>query len=174
LDQEGQRRGHQVRKVMALPRYPVTPATAFLDEAGVEYTKHLYDYRESGAVAAARQMGVSEHAVVKTLVMEDDAGNPFIVLMHGEKEVSLKELARVMDAKNVKTTTVRDAQRLTGYTVGGISPFGARRRLPVYVQSTILDLPYLYVNAGRRGFIVGMKPEALVSLLDPQPVDVAR
>jgi Cys-tRNA(Pro) deacylase len=155
-------------------RYPVTPATRRLDEAGAEYTRHLYDYRESGAVAAARQMGVDEHAVVKTLVMEDDSGSPFMVLMHGEKEVSLKELARAMGAKNVETTSRRDAQRLTGYTVGGISPFGARRRLPVYVQSTILELPYLYINAGRRGFIVGMKPETLVSLLDPVPVDVAR
>jgi len=157
-----------------LPKLPVTPASKLLDEAGVEYTKHLYDYRKSGAVAAARQMGVDEHAVVKTLVMEDDAGNPFIVLMHGEKEVSLKELARMIGAKNVKTTTVRDAQRLTGYMVGGISPFGARRRLPVIVQSTILGLPYLYINGGRRGFILGMKPETLVSLLDPKPVDVAR
>ena len=155
-------------------RYPVTPATRQLDEAGAEYTKHQYDYRESGAVAAARQMGVDEHAVVKTLVMEDDSGSPFIVLMHGEKEVSLKELARAVGAKNVETTSRRDAQRLTGYTVGGISPFGAKRRLPVYVQSTILELPYLYINAGRRGFIVGMKPETLVNLLDAVPVDVAR
>ena len=157
-----------------MPKLPVTPASKLLDEAGVEYTKHLYDYRKSGAVAAARQMGVDEHAVVKTLVMEDDAGNPFIVLMHGEKEVSLKKLARTMGAKNVKTTTKRDAQRLTGYTVGGISPFGTRRRLPVIVQSTILGLPYLYINAGRRGFIVGMKPEVLIKLLNPKPVDVAR
>ncbi len=157
-----------------MPKLPVTPASKLLDEAGVEYTKHLYDYRKSGAVAAARQMGVDEHAVVKTLVMEDDAGNPFIVLMHGEKEVSLKKLARVIGAKNVKTTTKRDAQRLTGYTVGGISPFGTRRRLPVIVQSTILGLPYLYINAGRRGFIVGMRPEALIKLLNPEPVDVAR
>jgi Cys-tRNA(Pro) deacylase len=155
-------------------RFPVTPATRQLDEAGAEYTKHLYDYRESGALAAARQMGVDEHVVVKTLVMEDDAGNPFIVLMHGEKEVSLKELARAMGAKNVETTSRRDAQRLTGYTVGGISPFGSRRSLPVYVQSTILELPYLYINAGRQGFIVGMKPATLVNLLDPVPVDVAR
>jgi Cys-tRNA(Pro) deacylase len=160
--------------VAELPKFPVTPASRLLDEAGVEYTKHLYDYRKSGAVAAARQMGVDEHAVVKTLVMEDDAGNPFMVLMHGEKEVSLKELARVVGAKNVETTSRRDAQRLTGYTVGGISPFGTKRLLPVYVQSTILDLPYLYINAGRRGFIVGMKPETLVSLLNPTSVDIAR
>jgi Cys-tRNA(Pro) deacylase len=159
---------------MAFPRYPVTPATAFLDEAGVEYSKHHYDYRESGAVVAARQMGVDEHATVKTLVMEDDEGQRFIVLMHGDKEVSLKELARMMGVKNVKTTDKRDAQRLTGYMVGGISPFGTRRRLPVYLQSTILDLPYLYVNGGRRGFIVGMKPETLVKLLNPRQIDVAR
>ena len=157
-----------------MPKFPVTPASRLLDEAGVEYTRHLYDYRKSGAVAAARQMGVDEHAVVKTLVMEDDAGNPFMVLMHGEKEVSLKELARAMGAKNVKTTSTRDARRLTGYTVGGISPFGTKRRLPVYVQSTVLGLPYLYINAGRRGFVVGMKPETLVKLLDAVPVDVAR
>jgi Cys-tRNA(Pro) deacylase len=148
--------------VAELPKFPVTSASKLLDEAGVEYTKNLYDYRKSGAVAAARQMGVDEHSVVKTLVMEDDVDNPFIVLMHGEKEVSLKELARVMGAKNVKTTSMRDAHRLTGYTVGGISPFGTKRPLPVYVQSTILGLLYLYINAGRRGFIVGMKPETLV------------
>ena len=157
-----------------MPNFPVTPASKFLDEAGVEYTKHLYDYRKSGAVAAAQQMGVDEHAVVKTLVMEDEVSSPFIVLMHGEKEVSLKELARMIGAKNVTTASKRDAQRLTGYMVGGISPFGTRRRLPVYVQSTILDLPYLYINAGRRGFIVGMKPETLVKLLNPKLVDVAR
>ena len=157
-----------------MPKFPVTPATKLLDEAGVEYTKHLYDYRKSGAVVAAQQMEVDEHTVVKTLVMEDDVGTSFMVLMHGEKEVSLKELARVIGAKNVKTTTVSDAQRLTGYAVGGISPFGAKRPLPVYVQSTILDLPYLYINAGRRGFIVGMKPETLVKLLAAKPVDVAR
>lgn len=155
-------------------RYPVTPATRQLDEAGAEYTKHQYDYRRSGAVAAARQMGVDEHTVVKTLVMMDDAGNPFIVLMHGDMEVSLKELARAMGARNVETTSRRDAKRLTGYTVGGISPFGAKKRLPVYVQSTVLGLPYLYINAGRRGYVVGMKPETLVGLLDPVPVDVAR
>ena len=157
-----------------MPNFPVTPASKFLDEAGVEYTKHLYDYRKSGAVAAAQQMGVDEHAVVKTLVMEDEVSSPFIVLMHGEKEVSLKELARMIGAKNVTTASKRDAQRLTGYMVGGISPFGTRRRLPVYVQSTILGLPYLYINAGRRGFIVGMKPETLVKLLNPKLVDVAR
>jgi Cys-tRNA(Pro) deacylase len=155
-------------------RYPVTPVTRRLDEAGAEYTRHLYDYRKSGAVAAARQMGVDEHSVVKTLVMEDDEGNSFIVLMHGEKEVSLKELAREVGARNVETTSRRDAQRLTGYTVGGISPFATRRPLQVYVQSTILELPYLYINAGRRGFVVGMKPETLVHLLDPVPVDVTR
>ena len=117
--------------MMSLPKYPVTPATVFLNEEGVEYSKHLYEYRISGAVAAARQMGVEEHAVVKTLVMMDDAGNPFMVLMHGDMEVSLKELARAMGVRDVETTSRRDAQRLTGYTVGGISPFGARRHLPV-------------------------------------------
>ncbi|MBN2334651.1 Cys-tRNA(Pro) deacylase [Candidatus Bathyarchaeota archaeon] len=155
-------------------KYPVTPATKLLDETGTEYTKHLYDYRKSGAVVAAHQMELDEHTVVKTLVMEDDTGNPLIVLMHGEKEVSLKELARQVGAKNVRTTSRKDAQRYTGYTVGGISPFGTKRELPVYVQSTIMELPYLYINAGRRGFIVGMKPETLQRVLRPQPVDVSR
>ena len=174
MDKESQRPERETRKVMALPRHPVTPATALLDEAGVEYTKHHYEYRKSGAVAAAQRMGVEEHATIKTLVMEDDEGQRFIVLMHGEKEVSLKELARTIGAKNVKTVSKKDAQRLTGYTVGGISPFGTRRRLPVYVQTTILDLPYLYINGGRRGFILGMKPETLERLLNPRRVDVAR
>lgn len=119
-------------------------------------------------------MGVDPHAVIKTLVMMDDQGDPMIVLMHAENEVSLKELARQTGARNVSTAPVRDAERLTGYSVGGISPFATRRALPVFIQRTILELTYLYINGGRRGFILGMKPDTLVEVLDATPVDVAR
>ena len=157
-----------------MPKFPVTQATLLLDEHGVEYTKHLYDYRKSGAVAAAEIMDVSEHAMIKTLVMEDSDHKPFIILMHGEKSTSLKDLARQLDTKNVKTVSVKDAQKYTGYMVGGISPFGTKRELKVYAEKTILDLPYIYINGGRRGFILGMKPNTLIRLLDPTPVHVAR
>ncbi|MCW4012530.1 MAG: Cys-tRNA(Pro) deacylase [Candidatus Bathyarchaeota archaeon] len=157
-----------------MTKYPATPATNLLDSLGVEYTKHLYDYNKSGAVAAADIMQVNEHAMIKTLVMEDGDHNPFIILMHGEKETSLKDLARELNTKNVKTVSIKDAQRYTGYMVGGISPFGTRRELKVHVERTILDLPYIYINGGRRGFILGMKPETLVQVLDPTPVNVAR
>ena len=157
-----------------MTRYPVTPATTLLDKLGVEYTKHLYDYRKSGAVAAAEIMEVDEHAMIKTLVMEDSDHNPFIILMHGEKETSLKDLARQLDTKNVKTVSIKDAQRYTGYMVGGISPFGTRRELKVYAEKTILELPYIYINGGRRGFILGITPENLIKVLDPTPVHVAR
>ena len=157
-----------------MTKYPVTPATTLLDELGVEYTKHLYDYSKSGAVAAAEIMEVSEHAMIKTLVMEDSDHNPFIILMHGEKETSLKDLARQLETKNVKTASINDAQKYTGYMVGGISPFGTRRKLKVYAEKTILELPYIYINGGRRGFILGISPETLIKILDPTPVHVAR
>ena len=157
-----------------MTRYPVTPATTLLDELGIEYTKHLYDYRKSGAVAAAEIMEVDEHAMIKTLVMEDSDHNPFIILMHGEKETSLKDLARQLDTKNVKTVSIKDAQRYTGYMVGGISPFGTKRKMKVYAEKTILELPYIYINGGRRGFILGISPENLIKVLDPTPVHVAR
>ena len=157
-----------------MTKYPATPAIKLLDRLEVEYTKHLYDYNKSGAVAAADIMQVEEHAMIKTLVMEDGDHNPFIILMHGEKETSLKDLARQLDTKNVKTVSIKDAQRYTGYMVGGISPFGTKRELKVYVEKTILDLPYIYINGGRRGFILGMKPEVLIKVFDPTPVNVAR
>jgi Cys-tRNA(Pro) deacylase len=157
-----------------MEKFPVTLATKLLDELGAEYTKHLYDYNKSGAVAAAEIMQVEEHAMIKTLVMEDSDHKPFIVLMHGEKETSLKDLTRQIDTKNVRTASINDAQKYTGYMVGGISPFGTRRELKVYAEKTILDLPYIYINGGRRGFILGMKPETLIKILDPTPVNVAR
>lgn len=158
----------------AMPKFPVTPGTKLLDSMGVEYTKHLYDYKKSGAVAAAVLMGLPEHAMIKTLVMETNENKPLIILMHGEKETSLKDLARQLGVKNVSTVSVKDAQRYTAYMVGGISPFGTRRKLDVYVEETIMRLEYLYINGGRRGFILGMTPEVLNQVLNPQLVNVAR
>jgi len=157
-----------------MTKFPVTQATMMLDENEAEYTKHLYDYHKSGAVAAAEIMDVSDHAMIKTLVMEDSDHKPFIILMHGEKSTSLKDLARQLGTKNVRTVSVKDAQKYTGYMVGGISPFGTKRELKVYTEKTILDLPYIYINGGRRGFILGMKPDTLIRILDPTPVHVAR
>ena len=119
-------------------------------------------------------MDVSEHAMIKTLIMEDSDHKPFIILMHGEKSTSLKDLARQLDTKNVKTVSIKDAQKYSGYMVGGISPFGTKLEFKVYAEKTILDLPYIYINGGRRGFILGMKPDTLIKILDPKPVHVAR
>lgn len=174
MDQESREAGHQARQVSVMPKFPVTPATKLLDSLGVEYTKHLYEYKRSGAVAAAELMGLPEHAMIKTLVMETNKLKPFIMLMHGEKVISLKSLARELVVKNVSTVSVKDAQRYTAYMVGGISPFGTKRSLEVYVEETILSLDYLYINGGRRGFILGMTPEVLVEALNAKPVRVAR
>jgi Cys-tRNA(Pro) deacylase len=157
-----------------MAKFPETPATKLLDSVGVEYTKHLYDYKKSGAVAAAELMGLPEHAMIKTLVMETNEKKPLIILMHGEKETSLKDLARQLGVKNVSTVSVKDAQRYTAYRVGGISPFGTRRELEIFVENTILELDYLYINGGRRGFILGMTPDVLRRVLKPKPVNVAR
>ena len=145
-----------------------------LQEVGVEYREHLYDYRRSGTRVAAEALGVDEHAMIKTIVMEDDSRRPFIILMHGDKEISTKKLARELDVKFASPCSPRDAQRYTGYMVGGISPFGTRRELPIYVEETILHLPTIYINAGRRGILVEMKPSELSRVLSPVPVNVAR
>lgn len=155
-------------------RYPTTPATIFLDEKGAKYTKHYYDYIKSGAALAANSMEVEPKAVIKTLVMEDDENCPFLMLMHADREVSLKELARELGKRNVSTCSVRDAQRYTGYMVGGISPFGTRSELPIYMERTILDLPYIYINGGRRGFILGMSPEIIINTLNVTIVEASR
>src|SRR5512132_3773501 len=131
---------------MSKEKMPVTTAIRVLRTAGASYTEHPYAYEEKGGTAvSARELGVDEHSVVKTLVMEDDRKKPLIVLMHGDREVSTKELARALGA-----------HRHSGYTVGGISPFGTRRPMPIYMEGTILDLPKIYINGGRRGFLVGI------------------
>lgn len=155
-------------------KFPVTSATNFLDKLGITYVKHTYDYRRKGSDVAAEGLGVGLHDIVKTLIMQRDGGESMIVLQHGDKEVSLKDLARQIGAKNVESCEVKDAQRYTGYLVGGISPFGAKRQMPVYAEETILHLPKFYINGGQRGFIIEMTPAELLKALKVTPIKVAR
>jgi Cys-tRNA(Pro) deacylase len=149
-----------------------TPATAFLRQRNIHFTEHSYDYVEHGGTAeSARQLGVDEHSVVKTLVMQDQDAKPLIVLMHGDRQVSLKNLARQIGAKKVEPCKPDVAQRHSGYQVGGTSPFGTRKVLPVYVERTILALPSIYINGGRRGYLVGISPRILTEVLQALPVD---
>jgi Cys-tRNA(Pro) deacylase len=150
-----------------------TPATAFLKKHGVAYTEHAYAYVEHGGTrVSAEALGVDEHHVVKTLVMEDEAKRPLIVLMHGDREVSTKNLARQAGVKRIEPCTPEVAQRHSGFQVGGTSPFGTRKALPVYVERSILDLPKIYINGGRRGFLVGVDPTELARVLKVTPVEV--
>lgn len=159
---------------MAHDKTPMTPAVRVLRQAGIPFTEHPYAYAEHGGTAAfAAQAGVDEHAVVKTLVMEDEAKKPLVVLMHGDREVSTKELARVLGVKSVHPCAPDAAERHSGYMVGGTSPFGLRKPLPIYVEATVLDLAVIYINGGKRGFIVGLAPQDLARVLKPTPVRVA-
>lgn len=151
-----------------------TPATQLLKKRQVSYTEHTYDYVEhGGAGEAARQLGLDPHAVVKTLIMEDEAARPLIVVMHGDREVSTKNLARQAGLKKVAPCRPDVAQRHSGYQVGGTSPFGTRKRMPVWVQAEVLACPVVYINGGRRGYLIGIDPRVLVSLLGAQPVSAA-
>jgi len=151
-----------------------TPATQWLRRHGVAFTEHPYDYVEHGGTAeSARQLGVDEHAVVKTLVMQDDKAQPLIVLMHGDRQVSTKNLAREIGVKSVQPCTPEVAQRHSGYLVGGTSPFGLRKALPVWVEAGVLALPRICINGGRRGYLVGIDPAALTTLLGAKPVHCA-
>ena len=151
-----------------------TPATQFLRRHGVAFTEHVYDYVEHGGTAeSARQLGVAEHEVVKTLVMQDDKAEPLIVLMHGDRQVSTKSLARAIGAKAVEPCKPEVAQRHSGYLVGGTSPFGTRKAMPVYVESSILALPRICINGGRRGYLVGIAPAVLTSVLGARPIECA-
>jgi len=153
---------------------PSTAATRLLREHGVAYTEHLYRYEERGGTeVSARELGVEEHAVVKTLVMEDDLREPVVVLMHGDREVSVKALARQLGRRSVLICKPEVANRHSGYQVGGTSPFGTRRKMPVCVERSVLDLPRIYVNGGSRGFLVGIDPGDLVRLLQATVVEVA-
>ena len=151
-----------------------TPATQWLRARGITFTEHPYDYVDHGGTAeSARQLGVDEHQVIKTLVMQDDKAQPLIVLMHGDRQVSTKNLARAVGVKSVEPCTPDVAQRHSGYLVGGTSPFGTRKLLPVWVEASVLSLDRIFINGGRRGYLVGMAPDVLVSDLDARPVRCA-
>ena len=159
---------------MSRDKAPMTPAVRELKRMGVSFTEHPYTYVEHGGTASfAREFGVDEHAVIKTLVMEDDAKRPLIVLMHGDREVSTKELARIRGVKSIQPCAPETAERHSGYMVGGTSPFGLRKAMPIYVEQTILELPRIYINGGKRGFLVGLDPKELAKVLTSAAVRVA-
>ena len=151
-----------------------TPATQMLRQHQVAFTEHPYDYVEHGGTAeSARQLGLDEHTVVKTLVMQDQDAKPLIILMHGDRQVSTKNLARQIGAKKVEPCRPEVAQRHSGYLVGGTSPFGLRKAMPVHVESSILALERIWINGGRRGFLVGLAPTVLTEVLGARPVQAA-
>jgi Cys-tRNA(Pro) deacylase len=159
---------------MSRDKQPATQAVRVLREHGVAFTNHPYPYEERGGTeASARALGVDEHAVIKTLVMEDDAGRPLVVLMHGDREVSTRNLARHIGVKSIQPCAPAVADRHSGYQVGGTSPFGTRKAMPVYIERTIADLPRIYINGGRRGYLVGLDPADLIRTLKPTLVDAA-
>ena len=159
---------------MARPEYPVTPAVRFLRDHGIAFEPHLYPYEDRGGTShAAKALKVPEHCVIKTLVMEADNRTPLLVLMHGDCEVSTRRLARIIGAKHIVPCDPSAAHRLTGYLVGGTSPFGTRSSLPVYAERSIFSLERIYINGGKRGFLVAMQPAELPGLLQLFPVDIA-
>ena len=158
-----------------MAKAPSTQATRLLRAAGVPFTEHLYRYEERGGTAvSARELGVDEHAVIKTLVMEDDGAAPFIILMHGDREVSTRELARQLGVRSVRPCDPTTAQRHSGYLVGGTSPFGTRKALPIHAEASIFDLEKIYLNGGSRGFLVGLAPADLARVLPCRKVTVAQ
>ncbi len=160
---------------MTKEKLPVTSAIRFLREHQVDFVERPYKYEEYGGTeTAAKALGTDEHLVIKTLVMEDDEKRPFIMLMHGDREVSTKALARTIGVKSVNPCDPQIALKHTGYMVGGISPFGTKKPLPVYVEESILSLPKIFINAGRRGLLCEMSPSDLIKILKPIPVKVAR
>jgi Cys-tRNA(Pro) deacylase len=159
---------------MAGTDFPVTTAIRALRELKIPYTPHLYPFEEHGGTGhAAAALGVDEHRVIKTLIMQTDERRSIVVLMHGDREVSTKQLARAIGARRVDPCDPATVTRLTGYMVGGVSPFGTRTRLQIFVERTILDLPGIYINGGKRGFLVEIAPHHLVAALSPTPVDAA-
>ena len=160
---------------MTKEHFPATPAIRAMKEKGVAFTLHPYKYEERGGTeTAARELRVDEYRVVKTIVMEDDERKlPFIVIMHGNRHVSTKNMARLLGVKSVSACDPKVAEKHTGYVVGGTSPFGTRKLLPVYVEATVLDLPKILINAGRKGLLAEMAPSELLRVLDARPVTVA-
>ncbi|MDO9109404.1 MAG: Cys-tRNA(Pro) deacylase [Desulfatirhabdiaceae bacterium] len=159
---------------MSNPKNPVTPTIRQLKAEAVSFLLHPYTYEKNGGTATASvALGVAEHGVIKTLVMETDSGNPFIVLMHGDRQVSAKALARQLGVKTVQPCTPQQAEKITGYSVGGISPFGTRLPLPVYMEASIAQLPEIYINAGKRGLLLSINPQDLIRILHPVLVAAA-
>jgi Cys-tRNA(Pro) deacylase len=159
---------------MAKQDYPITQAVRFLRDQKIAFEPRLYEYEEKGGTRrSSEELGVDEHSVVKTLVMEDDSRRAFIILMHGDYEVSTKQLARLLGVKSVKPCDVNTAQKHTGYVVGGTSPFGTRTKLPIYAERTIFDLPKIYINGGKRGFLVEINPQDLRQAFPVTEVEVA-
>jgi Cys-tRNA(Pro) deacylase len=157
-----------------MSKSPSTAAVRLLRANGVAYSEHVYRYEEHGGTrVSARELGIDEHAVIKTLVMQDEDGSPFLVLMHGYREVSTKQLARAIGCRQVEPCKPEGANRHSGYLVGGTSPFGTRKAMPVYMERTIRDLPRVYINGGARGFLVGLAPADVERVLNPRLVDAA-
>jgi Cys-tRNA(Pro) deacylase len=153
---------------------PVTAAIRVLRKNGVSFSEHAYTYVDRGGTAeGALQLGLHEHSLVKTLIMEDELKKPCIVLMHGDKEVSTKELARIIGVKRIIPCASEIAQKHSGYMVGGTSPFGTRKTMPIYMEETIRDLPAIYINGGKRGYLVGIDPKEMLRILNPILVKVA-
>jgi len=151
-----------------------TPATALLAKSGVTYTEHEFEYREHGGTShSSACLNVPEHQVVKTLIMENEKGEPLVVLMHGDCKVSTKELARQAGMKRISPCKPETATRHSGYLIGGTSPFGTRKEMPVFLERSVLELPRIYINGGRRGYLLGMDPAQLARVLSPKLVDVA-
>lgn len=155
-------------------KYPVTPAVHMLRESKVDFTPRLYKYEEKGGTAvSSRELGVPEERVIKTLVMEDESKQPLIVLMHGHKQVSTKELARQIGVKSIAPCKPEVANRHSGYQIGGTSPFGTKKKMPVYAEKTILDFESILINGGGKGFLVELSPKELERVLKPTWVNVA-
>lgn len=158
-----------------MPKFPSTPATRLLRANNVPFAEHLYRYEAHGGTGvSARELGVDEHSVVKTLVMEDEKGHPIVVLMHGDREVSTKALARIIGCKTVGPCRPEAAEKHSGYLVGGTSPFGTRKKMPVYVERGIMALPVIYINGGSRGFLVSLDPAKALNLLGPIIVEASQ
>jgi Cys-tRNA(Pro) deacylase len=158
---------------MAKDKTTATPAVRVLRREKVDFSDHFYPYEDKGGTShPAKELGLDEHCVIKTLIMEDYAKNPFIVLMHGDRQVSTKELARIMGVKSVSPCDPDTASRHSGYQVGGTSPFGTRKTMPVYMEASILDLPRIYINGGRRGYLVCLAPQEVERVLKPIQVKV--
>lgn len=157
-----------------MDKHPITPAVRLLRDKKIAFTPHLYDYQERGGTRhSAESLGVDEHAVIKTLVMQTDARDPLLILMHGDREVSTKALARTIGARSVQPCDAGVAQKQTGYLTGGTSPFATRGELPIYAERTIFSLPRIYINGGKRGFLVEIEPRVLRDVLNAQEVEVA-